>query len=328
MKVIDGSRLEGGGQLVRMAVTLSALTAIPVEIRGTRAGRKNPGLAAQHIAAVKAVAGVCSAECTGLAVGSSRITFSPGEPARRDLRVDVGTAGSIPLVLQAYLPVALRCGGTLVVTGGTEVENAPTIDYFTEVHAAVLMRLGAGVTVEIRRRGYYPRGGGEVAVGVAPSRLRPLDLSGNEPPRSCGIVSCSSGLPAHVAERQARAAEMVINGETGIPCTVRLERQDGPSTGSSCTAWSGARGACALGRRGLPAERVGEMAARGLVEAVQSGAQADPHLSDQMLVYLALAGGSFTAPALTPHARTMRWLLAEFGYNVTCRQDGVVEWAA
>ncbi len=328
MKVIDGSRLEGGGQLVRMAVALSALTATPVEIHGVRAGRAKPGLAAQHIAAVKAVAGVCSAECTGLAVGSSRITFSPGEPARRDLRVDVGTAGSIPLVLQAYLPVALQCGGSLVVTGGTEVEHAPTIDYFREVHAAVLRNLGAACTVEIRRRGYYPQGGGEVAVEVSPSRLRSLDLSAGTTHPACGIVSCSSGLPAHVAERQARAAEAAIGWETGVPCTVRCERQDGPSTGSSCTAWSGPRGSCALGRRGLPAGKVGEAAARGLVEAIRSGAQVDHHLSDQLLVYLALAGGSFTAPAPTLHARTMHWLLAEFGYDVGCREGGIVEWSA
>ncbi|MDD1656139.1 MAG: RNA 3'-terminal phosphate cyclase [Methanomicrobiales archaeon] len=328
MKVIDGSRLEGGGQLVRMAVALSALTAIPVEIRGVRAGRKKPGLAAQHIAAVKAVAGVCSAKCTGLAVGSSRITFSPGEPTRRDIRVDVGTAGSIPLVLQAYLPVALRCGGSVVVNGGTDVEHAPTIDYFQEVHAAVLRNLGAACTVEIRRRGYYPQGGGEVAVEVAPSRLRPLDLSAGTTPRTCGIVSCSSGLPAHVAERQARAAGTVIRGETDIPCTARCERQDGHSTGSSCTVWSGPRGACALGRRGFPAEKVGEAAARGLVEAIQSGAEVDRHLSDQLLVYLALAGGSFTAPAPTLHVRTMHWLLAEFGYDVRCREGRIVEWSA
>jgi RNA 3'-terminal phosphate cyclase (ATP) len=328
MKVIDGSRLEGGGQLVRMAVALSALTATPVEILHVRSGRKNPGLAAQHIAAVKAVAGVCTADCTGLAVGSSRITFSPGEPARRDLRVDVGTAGSIPLVLQAYLPVVLTCGGTLVVTGGTDVEHAPTIDFFRDVHAAVLRDLGAAIHVEIRRRGYYPQGGGEVVVEVTPSRLRPLDFSSGPATPTCGIVSCSSGLPAHVAERQARAAEAVIRGETGIRCTVRCERQDGPSTGTSCTAWSGPRGACSLGRRGLPAEQVGEAAARGLVEAVRSGAQVDLHLSDQLLVYLALAGGSFTAPAPTVHARTMHWLLGEFGYGVGCREDGIVEWSA
>jgi RNA 3'-terminal phosphate cyclase (ATP) len=327
MMTIDGSRLEGGGQLVRMAVALSALTATPVEIRNVRAGRKKPGLAAQHIAAVNAVAGVCSAGCTGLSVGSSRITFSPGEPARRDLRVDVGTAGSIPLVLQAYLPVALSCGGTLLVTGGTEVEHAPTIDFFTEVHAAVLRGLGAGVTVEIRRRGYYPQGGGEVAVQVAPSRLRRLDLSRGAP-EHCGIVSCSSRLPAHVAERQVRAAVTAVRNGTGMPCTARCDRQEGPSTGSSCTAWSGSRGSCALGRRGLPAEQVGEAAARDLVEAVRSGAQVDRHLSDQLLVYLAMAGGSFTAPAATLHARTMHWLLSRFGYEVKCRENRLVEWSA
>jgi RNA 3'-terminal phosphate cyclase (ATP) len=240
----------------------------------------------------------------------------------------VGTAGSIPLVLQAFLPVALRCGGSLVVTGGTEVEHAPTIDYFTDLHAAVLRRFGAGIAVEIRRRGYYPQGGGEVAVTVNASRLRPLDLAEGGMERACGIVSCSSGLPSHVAERQAQSAADPIAAKTGRTCTVRIERQQGPSTGSSCTVWSGAHGACALGRRGLPAEQVGGTAARELLDSLSTGAQVDVHLADQLLVYLALAGGSFTAPTLTLHARTVCWLLAEFGYRIRCREDGTVECAA
>jgi len=121
MLTIDGSCLEGGGQIVRLAVALSALAGIPVAVTRIRENRPNPGLAPQQIAAVRAVAGVCNAECRGLTVGSREITFAPGDLRRADLRIDPGTAGSITLILQAWLPVALRTGGSITVTGGTEV---------------------------------------------------------------------------------------------------------------------------------------------------------------------------------------------------------------
>ncbi|MDD1666208.1 MAG: RNA 3'-terminal phosphate cyclase, partial [Methanomicrobiales archaeon] len=245
----------------------------------------------------------------------------------REIRADVGTAGSVALVLQAWLPVALLAGGSITVTGGTEVDRSPTIDYLEQVLFQALARHGGKIRTEILKRGYYPEGGGEVRVSVEPSRLAPLAFP-DERPGSCGIISCSSNLPDHVAERQAAAARRLLEGRLSIPCEVRLDRRRGASTGTSCTVWAGAKGGIGLGKRGVPADRVGEMAARALLDEVNRGGQVDTHLADQLLIFLAVSGGRFTSPACSLHAATMCWLLERFGYRVHSGTNGVVEFSA
>src|SRR3989441_5856461 len=165
---IDGAHGEGGGQLVRMAVALSALTATPVRVVRIRAGRPVPGLASQHVTALQAVAGLCSGEMKGVDVGSSTIEFRPGTIAPGGYGFDVGTAGSVTLVLQAVLPVACAASGPvrLHLVGGTDVRWSPPIDYFARVFLPLFRQLGGHVDVEGQRRGDYPRGGGNAqAVG-------------------------------------------------------------------------------------------------------------------------------------------------------------------
>ncbi|BBL67214.1 RNA 3'-terminal phosphate cyclase [Methanoculleus chikugoensis] len=326
MLTVDGSHLEGGGQILRLAVALSAISAEPVTVTRIRQNRKNPGLAPQHIAAVRAVAGASDAECTGLTPGSREISFTPGRIRQADLAIDPGTAGSIPLIVQAWLPVALAAGGSITVSGGTEVPWSPTIDYLEHVFAPVLRRAGASIEITVLDRGYYPRGGGRVRVRVEPSRPAPIAIPEGE---GCGIVSSSAGLPAHVVERQATAARDLLNRELDLPCTAVLDpRGGGASVGSSVTAWSGAKGAVALGRRGLPAEEVGRTAARELAGECRSPGTVDVHLADQLLVYLALYGGEYSTHTLSMHAKTAGSLLSEFGYAIRCEKNDIVRFSA
>jgi RNA 3'-terminal phosphate cyclase (ATP) len=261
----------------------------------------------------------------GSDVGGDALTFSPEKIEKRSISVDIGTAGSIPMVLQAWLPVVLECGGEIVAQGGTEVPLSPTIDYFERVLGHVIRSHGGNFFTTIVQRGYYPRGGGIVRLVVEPSNMRPISFSG--PAADCGIVSCSSGLPDHVTARQASSAASVLEGEgiDGIP--VEYDRRDGPGAGSSVTAWVGCRGACALGRRGVPAELVGSSAARGLVDELRLQGDVDRYLGDQLLIYLARHGGQYSCTEYTLHARTMVWLLEKFGLFVDVHEGRPVVFA-
>jgi len=325
---IDGSGFEGGGQIIRGAVALSACTKTPVEIFNIRKNRQKPGLAAQHIAAVKAVAGVCEAGVSGLYQGSEKLTFEPEKIRNTDVFVEVGTAGSIPLVLQAWLPPALLHGGRIRVTGGTEVQMSPTIDYTEKVFFEALSVHGAEIDTDIVKRGYFPEGGGEVVVSVEKSIIKRLRMNGDDT-GYCGIVSSSQNLPDHVAERQVKGA-MEILGDAMHNPVIEIDRRRGISTGTSCTVWSGFSGGTALGRRGLPSEKVGKMAAERLLSEISEGVSVDAHLTDQLIVILALYGGEFTTSGLSLHAETVCWLAGEFGYEITVteQENGVIEVSA
>ena len=323
MRCIDGARLEGGGQLVRGAVALAALNGEEIRVERVREKRAKPGLSFQHIAAVRAVAALCDAECEGVKPGSRSFTFSPGPVRRTDAVIDVGTAGSIPLVLQAWLPAALSAGGMIAVSGGTEVRSSPTIDYFDRVFCALLRGLGAEIRLSIERRGYYPKGGGEVVVRVEPWSGKEIALFEREED-PCGIISCAQNLPEHVPRRQASSAEAML---PFADCLVTIDEREGISPGTSCTVWHGWKGGSGLGRPGYPAERVGEDAARGLLSELRLPGAADRYLADQLIVLSSRYGASFSATTSTLHARTMQWLCGEFGADVdiTEQDDGSVE---
>ena len=326
MLTIDGARLEGGGQIVRMAVALSSLTGTAVQIVRIRAKRDNPGLAAQHISAIRAVSIPSRAEVSGLSPSSSSLSFSPSPLQKSDISIDVGTAGNVSLVLQTWLPIGLKVGGRILVRGGTEVQHSPTIDYLVRVFLPLLRKYGARVELSILKRGYYPKGGGLVQATVEPAHLTPLNITAEG--TEAGIISCSSNLPDHVVVRQASAARKRLKEDLGINPLVYLDRRTGQSTGSSCTAWCGTKGGIALGRRGYPAESVGTEAADMLINEIRAGGTVDTHLADQLLIYLALYGGSYTTGSLSLHAQTMHWLLGEFGFDVKIRPNKVVEFEA
>ena len=179
---IDGSLGEGGGQIVRTAVALSAVTGKPVRITRIRQGRSKPGLAAQHARAITALAVICDARTSGATPGSSEIVFTPGEIRGGRHRVEIGTAGSVTLLMQCLLPALLRADApsSLHILGGTDVNWSPTVDYFKNVFLPALSSFGAKVSLDVLQRGYYPRGQGEV-LGDPDGRLRSLPDGADQP---------------------------------------------------------------------------------------------------------------------------------------------------
>lgn len=309
---IDGCFGEGGGQIVRTAIALSAVTGTPVHIRNIRAKRRQPGLRPQHVKAIQTVARLCRAEHSGVAPGSTEVTFIPGTITGGALRVDIGTAGSIPLLLQCVFPLAFvaRERISLHLIGGTDVSWSPSIDYLRYVFLPAVSKMGFQCRLRLIARGYYPRGGGVVSAELLPSRFRPHSFDVGRCERVQGI-SHSSNLPAHVVHRQRTAAEEVLVPQ-GFMCDIAEEQGSFDSVGSGITLWCSSFGACSIGRRGVPAERIGFEAGNDLLCELLGGGSVDVHLADQLIPYLALAGGgSFTVRKLSEHAKTNMYVVEE-----------------
>jgi RNA 3'-terminal phosphate cyclase (ATP) len=319
---IDGSFGEGGGQIVRTAVALSAVTGKPVRITRIRQGRSKPGLAAQHARAITALAAICDARTSGATPGSSEIIFTPGDIRGGRHRVEIGTAGSVTLLMQCLLPALLRADGpcSLQILGGTDVQWSPAVDYFKNVFLPALSSFGARVSLEVLQRGYYPRGQGEVLLEVEPAKLKAsyqesmtcdtAQIIQNIQNTVQGVSHCSN-LAEHVAARQADSAAEVLQ-QAGFSAQISREALRLPSLGSGITLWSGCKGASSLGERGLPAEKVGRKAAEELIIELRSAATVDVHLADQLIPYLALAGGCCTVREISLHARTNIWTVGHF----------------
>jgi RNA 3'-phosphate cyclase len=318
---IDGSYGEGGGQILRTAVALSAFLSAPCKITGIRHGRPKPGLRPQHVAGVQAVAELCHAEVGGLQLNSQEVAFKPRKVAGGDLRIDIGTAGAIGLVLQTLMLPAIKAPSPvqLTITGGTDVPWAPTVGYLREVAFPLLERMDYRAEMAVIKRGYYPRGGGEVSVVLKRADLSPLQLlNPNEIQMIRGRSHTSETLRDRgVAERQREAAMKVLNK---LPFPVEIEVEYGPtkSPGSVIDLWALANhtvlGANALGARGKRAEEVGAEAVAALCRQMESGAALDEWMGDQILPFLAVAGGEsvISVPYLTDHLRTNLWVIDHF----------------
>ncbi|MBI5612084.1 MAG: RNA 3'-terminal phosphate cyclase [Gammaproteobacteria bacterium] len=321
MREIDGSYGEGGGQLVRTACALAAITGEPLTLSNIRVRRTPPGLAPQHLTAVRAVASMCDAEVEGLAVRSRALSFRPGRPRGGRFVFDVGTAGSIPLVVQAVLPVALASGAPvrMRLIGGTDIRAAPPLDYLRHVFLPLLAGLGLEVKLTLVRRGYYPRGGGEVEIEVQPGRPRALQLETPGPLREIAGIAHVANLPAHIAERMQHAARQVLSAYPPAAIEEQVlgrDRAIGP--GGAIVLWArtahSVLGGAAVAQRGVPAEQIGADAAHALLAELTAGAALDIHAADQILIYLAQARAAsvITVRELSSHARSTLWLLQQF----------------
>ena len=313
---IDGAHGEGGGQLLRNSAALAAVTHIPVRVTNIRARRPKPGLAAQHLTALQAVAALADATVEGLNVGSREVTIAPGHLRGGRFSFDVGTAGSVTLVLQACLPPALRAPEPveLRLIGGTDVPWSPPLDYFRFVFLPLLARMGGKVTIEVVRRGYYPRGGGEIRVNVLPAQdFRALVV---EPPgamRRVDGIAHVGNLPRDVAQRMKHAALRRFVGIAEAKVEETSEAAIGP--GGAIVLWTEHEntvlGSSGLARKGVPAEALGQAAADEMVEDLKAHASLDIHAADQVLLYSALAKGEsrFSVREITKHMETTMWLL-------------------
>jgi len=318
---IDGSYLEGGGQILRTSVALSCVTGKPVRVFSIRANRPQPGLKAQHLQSIKAAAKLCNAKVSGLFLGSEKIEFVPGEIQGGSLSINVGTAGSIGLVLQTLMIPAIHAKKPveLHITGGTDVSWSPSVGFIQHVKLPLLEKMGYSGRLALEKRGYYPKGGGRIAMVIEPGRLREINLTEQGKPECVhGISHASQNLKkASVAERQAKAARDIVFKRFELSPDIEKQYCDTLCAGSGMDLWiktsNTVMGSTSLGKPGKRAELVGREAAEFLVKQFDSGACVDEHMGDQIIPYMALAGKScITVPEITGHIKTNIWVTERF----------------
>lgn len=318
---IDGSFGEGGGQILRIAASFSIIFGRPIRVTNVRAGRRVPGLRPQHAATLRILRDVCGGDLQGGEVGSTEITFSPGRPVSRTLSFDLGTAASMTLVMQALVPAISLSGASLglELIGGTDVPWSPTCDYVSIVLAESLRRIGIEFSLDVVRRGYYPRGGGRGRVRIEPcSGIRPIAISSRGTIAPISVVSRVGMLPRKVAERQATSAASTLKGSGLSADTVSIFTEESSSPGTSVLVSTLSEsciiGSDSIGARGKPAERVGWEAATRFIETYNSGACIDSNLADMLAPLLCLASGpsSLLVPGMSEHMRTSLHVARQF----------------
>jgi RNA 3'-terminal phosphate cyclase (ATP) len=330
---IDGSFGEGGGQIIRTALSLSLVTGTPFRAVNVRAGRRKPGLMRQHLTAVEAAARIGGAKVEGAAVGSREILFEPGTLSPGEYLFSIGTAGSATLVLQTVLPALLRARAPshLIVEGGTHNPLAPTFGFLEKAFLPLVSRSGPKLRATLERPGFFPAGGGRFTVSIEPSpELAPLALDERGEIRSVRARAMVAHLPGSIARRELavvaerlgwddRALEIVqVEGSAGPGNVLELEVE----SEHLCEVFTG------FGERGVRAETVAERATDEVRRYLASGAPVGAHLCDQLIVPMALAGsGRFRTLSLSEHARTQMEIVRRFlGVETVARELGHDLW--
>ncbi|XP_069673562.1 RNA 3'-terminal phosphate cyclase [Periplaneta americana] len=334
VKDIDGGMLEGGGQILRMALAFSVLKQVPVRVFNIRAGRSNPGLRAQHLKGVQIVSDISKGKLKGGEIGSTEVVLHPGKVKCGEYFADTGTAGSVGLLIQVALPCIMFSNGTTILKlrGGTNAEMAPQIDYTTEIFRPLLERFGATFDYKIIRRGYFPKGGGEVHIRVNPvKQLKAVSLvDSGHVVRIWGWAFVAGSLPIKVAHLMADSAVQTLRSALRN-VDVNIERykehpDEAVGTGSGInlvaeTSTGCLLGGSALGKRELKAEQVGQNAANELLQSINAGACVDSYSQDQMILLMAVAHGKSRVKCgpVTLHTQTaihVAQLLTEAKFNV------------
>jgi len=344
---LDGSYLEGGGSIARIALALSTLTQQPFEITNIRKNRPQPGLKHQHLFCIKALEKLCSARVENASLGSTSIKYVPGVIEGRKIDIDIQTAGSITLFLQSILLPSMFANKSVKfnIIGGTDTYWSPSFDYFNNVFLPQIQKY-ANIECKLLKRGYYPKGNGQIQLKVNPIhktsdfkdfneflfnlKKNTLKIKLTEQGHLIqikGISHASLDLQgAQVAERQAKTAELSLKNYS-CPISIQIEYNDTLSIGSGITLWAifskdkdeiDARnpirlGSDAIGERGKKAEVVGQEAAKKLINEIESCAPVDAHLTDQLLKFMALVSNSrIKASEITNHTKTNIYTIEKF----------------
>ncbi|MFH1770309.1 MAG: RNA 3'-terminal phosphate cyclase [archaeon] len=326
---INGSFGEGGGAILRQALALSVVTGKPCEIENIRSNRPTPGLKAQHMNSIIALEKLTDSSVTNCEIGSEKITFIPREVMGRTIQIDIGTAGSITLLLQSLILPSILSGKNITInlTGGTDVKWSQPIDYFVHVFVPIIKKY-ADIEVRTMKRGYYPKGSGKVIVKInskqAGLERKPLDLTKRGKLLQIrGISHASSDLfERSVADRQADNAEVLLSG---LGVSVRVERQysNTESTGSGITLWAMFSrdeedgqpiflGSDSLGEKTKKSEEVGREAVDALKKEIDSGAVVDKYLADQLIPLLAITKGEIKTSEITKHTLSNIYVAEKF----------------
>ena len=313
---LDGSRGEGGGQILRTALSLSLLTGRPFRIVKIRANRSQPGLRPQHLKAVQAAAELGRADALGAEVGSRDLVFRPGAVEPRDMTIDIGTAGSTGLVLQTlHLPLALRAktAARVVLTGGTFNPKAPPFPFLEQTWRGHMANLGMPLALAMPSAGFYPRGGGRLEAWIEPAQPKPWTRTTRGDLLRIRGVAGVANLPDDIARRlRDRALERLADEGWGVDLEIETVRWPSPGQGAALCLTAEHAGTVAaafvgIGERGKPSEMVADEAVGELLDylSVPDGA-VDPHSADQILLPLALAEGRsvYTVSEVTEHLRT------------------------
>lgn len=316
---IDGSFGEGGGQILRTALSLSLLTGKAFRIYNLRAKREKPGLRPQHLIAVKSALKISGSSAEGAEIGSRELNFYPSQAKPGTYRIDIGTAGSTTLVFQTLLPVLLNLKqeSILEIKGGTHNPKSPSFDFIQTSFLPLLHLLGIKVEAELASYGFYPRGGGEVRFKTKPWHNPGIALNLSHPAKWQGPEAqiLLAGLEAHIAERERDELIARLGIDQNQVEIKFLPSDQGPGnviilkyfSENRVTLFTG------YGEKGKRAERVAQELAREGKNFSRSQAQLDPYLADQVLIYLAMgAGGEFSTSYLSSHFHTNLKIISEF----------------
>lgn len=333
---IDGSVLEGGGAILRIASALSAITGKPIHVFNIRKGRKKTGLRTQHLLGIQALSQLYKGILEGDRLGSEEIKFYPGEIQAKDLHIKIETAGSITLLLQSLILPALFSPKPIKIIfsgGGTDTFFSPTSDYFRFVFLKILEKMGVEIKIEILKRGYYPAGGAEVEVRVFPSKLKNLNLKERGALKKILVISGASEFlkSKKVAERQIAGVREIL-GKFKLPIEERVEYYQTSCPGSQICLIAQFEntvlGTDNLGKLGKRAEDIGKEAALELLKEEKTQACLDKHLADQILPYVALTPGksSVVVSEITNHCKTSIWVIEKFLKGKFEIKENLISW--